>query len=123
MRDVCLYIVLAFHFLCVVMITTTLPSLLPQILGDVDHPLLVIMRECLSNVVDRRPTAVAILERINLQLSGEVEDDLVEKDKLQMIEELQRLQTECEELQVRGRVSHVVCATHDMYVCMYLFPR
>lgn len=99
-----MFIVVAFHFLCVVMITTTLPSLFPQILGDVDHPLLVIIRECLSNVVDHRPTAVTILERINLQLGGEVEDDLVEKDKLQMIEELQRLQTECEELQVRGSV-------------------
>lgn len=70
-----------------------------QLLGDIDHPLLTIVRECLSNIVDRRPTAAAILERIN-SLGGETEDDLVERDKLQMIEELQRLQTECEELQV-----------------------
>ena len=69
-------------------------------LGDADHPLLAIVRECLSNVADRRPTAVAILERVR-QLRAEAEDDLVERDKLQMIVELQRLTTECEELQVR----------------------
>ena len=84
-------------------------------LGDVDHPLLVIMRECLSNVVDRRPTAAAILERINLQILGEVKDDLVEKDKLQMIEELQRLQAEFEELQVRGDMYYVLCV-HSHHV-------
>lgn len=90
----------------------------PQMLGDRDHPLLEIVRECLSNVVDRRPTAAAILERIN-QLGGEGDDDLMENDKLQMIDELQRLQTECEELQVcpQSTIHHVLptfplCGTH-----------
>ena len=69
-------------------------------LGDADHHLLVMVRECLSNVVDRRPTAVAILSRIG-QLNQAVEDDLMAMDKLHMIEQLQRVQGECEELQVR----------------------
>ena len=72
-----------------------------QVLGDTDHPLLAIVRECLSNVADRRPTAVTILERVS-QLQAEAEDDVMERDKLQMIVELQRLSTECEELQVRS---------------------
>ena len=72
-----------------------------QVLGDTDHPLLSIVRECLSNVADRRPTAVTILERVS-QLQAEAEDDVMERDKLQMIVELQRLSTECEELQVRS---------------------
>lgn len=59
-----------------------------------------IVRECLSNVVDRRPTAVAMLERIN-QLGGETEDAPMAMDKLHMIEQLQRVQAEYEELQVR----------------------
>ena len=70
-----------------------------QVLGDVDHPLLAIVRQCLSNVADRRPTALGILERVS-QLRAEVEDDYMERDKLQMIVDLQRLTTECEELQV-----------------------
>jgi serine/threonine protein kinase len=69
-----------------------------QVLGDVDHPLLAIVRQCLSNVADRRPTALGILERVS-QLRAEVEDDYMERDKLQMIVDLQRLTTECEELQ------------------------
>lgn len=97
-----------FHFLhsCVhterklmIVFYTLLLPLDPQILGDVDHPLLDIVRECLSNVVDRRPTAVAILERVN-ELGEETEDDLMATDKLHMIEQLQRVQAECEELQV-----------------------
>ena len=59
------------------------------------------MRECLSNAMDRRPTAVAILVRVGWLQAG-VEDDLMERDKLQMIVELQRLTAECEELQVRA---------------------
>ena len=69
-------------------------------MGDTEHPLLAIVRECLSNVADRRPTAVDILERVG-QLQTEAEDDLVERDKLQMIVELQRLTAEFEKLQVR----------------------
>ena len=44
---------------------------------------------------------MTILERVS-QLQAEAEDDLMERDKLQMIVELQRLSTECEELQVRS---------------------
>ena len=73
-----------------------------------DHALLEIIRECLSNVADRRPTAAAILERIN-QLGEATEDDLVERDKLHMIEELQRLQSECEELQVCSPTVTMCC--------------
>ena len=90
-------------------------------LGDIDHPLLTIVRECLSNVVDRRPTAAAILERVN-QLGGEAEDELVEKDKLQMIEELQRLQTECEELQVCPHYT-MFSRLFPLYVCCNLQQR
>ena len=72
-----------------------------QVLGNVDHPLLAIVRQCLSNVAERRPTALGILERVS-QLRAEVEDDLMERDKLQMIIELQRLAIECEELQVNN---------------------
>ena len=43
---------------------------------------------------------MAILERVS-QLRAEADDDPVERDKLQIIVELQRLTTECEELQVR----------------------
>ena len=68
-------------------------------LGDVDHPLLAIVRQCLSNAAERRPTALGILERVS-QLRAEAEDDCMEKDKLQMIVDQQRLTTECEELQV-----------------------
>lgn len=95
-----LFYICGFHFLHFCVYTErklSIPS--PQILGDVDHPLLGIVRECLSNVVDRRPTAVAILERIN-EVGEETEDDLMAMDKLHMIEQLQRVQTECEELQV-----------------------
>lgn len=74
--------------------------MLSQVLETADHPLLGIMRECLSNVADHRPTAETILERVS-QLRAEADDDLVERDKLQIIVELQRLTTECEELQVR----------------------
>lgn len=42
---------------------------------------------------------MAILDSVK-GLQAQTEDDLVEKDKLQMIIELQRLTTECEELQV-----------------------
>ena len=73
--------------------------LISQVLGDTEHPLLAIVRECLSNVADRRPTAEDILQRVS-QLQAEAEDDMMERDKLQMIVELQRLTTECEELQV-----------------------
>ena len=70
-------------------------------LGDVDHPLLAIVRQCLSNAAERRPTALGILERVS-QLRAEVEDDFMERGKLQMIVELQRLAIECEELQVNN---------------------
>lgn len=80
-----------------------------QILGG-NHPLLDIVRECLSNVVDRRPTAVAILERIKeLNTGGEREDDLMAMDMLHMMEQLQRVQEECELLQVS---QCTVCINH-----------
>ena len=78
------------------------------------------MRECLSNVADRRPTAVAILERVS-QLRSEAEDDMVERDKLQMIVELQRLTAECEELQVRGvcPTGLLSCFPVGFYLCSF----
>ena len=79
-----------------------------QVLGDEEHPLLTVVRECLSNVVDRRPTAAAILERVSELGGGEAEEDLMERDKLQMIVELQRLQAEFEGLQVS--TSHSQCS-------------
>ena len=89
------------------------PPFSQQVLGDADHPLLVMVRECLSNVVDRRPTAAAILSRIG-QLNQTAEDDLMAMDKLHMIEQLQRVQGECEELQVS------IC--HYMYKCTLSTP-
>lgn len=77
-----------------------LHPLLPlQVLGDHDHPLLILIRECLDNIPLRRPNTRDILQRVG-EMSREGGDDLMAMDKLHMIEELQRVQLAYEEQQV-----------------------
>ena len=80
-------------------------------LGDHNHPLLILIRECLNNIPLRRPDTRDILQRVSV-MSMEGGDDLMAMDKLHMIEELQRVQLAYEEQQVSS--APAVVPTHLM---------
>ena len=74
-------------------------ALCPQVLGNHDHTLLVLIIECLSNRPARRPNADDIVKRIE-ELRKVDKKDLMTMDKMRLIEELQKLRSDFEELQV-----------------------
>ena len=87
----------------------------PQALGGGGrHPLLVLIEECLDNITSLRPDAVSVLGRLNHL--EEVQDDLMGRDRLHLIEELQRLRADYERMQVRlWSFKHCVC----VFVCIW----
>ena len=68
-------------------------------LGNHDHILLVLIRECLSHLPARRPNADDIVKRVE-ELRKVDKKDLMAMDKMRLIEELQKLRSDFEELQV-----------------------
>ena len=78
-------------------LTTYLPPS-PQILGDRDHFLIVLVRECLNNLPACRPNIASILKGLE-ELSREAEDDEMDKNKLQLMMELQRMSEELQKLE------------------------
>lgn len=68
-------------------------------LNDHDHTLVVLIRECLNNRPACRPDARNIIKRVE-RLRKEHKDDLMAMEKLQLIKELQKVQSDLGELQV-----------------------
>jgi len=90
-------------------------------MGDHDHALIVLIRECLNNLPACRPIVANILKRLD-ELSEVAEDDQMGKDKIHLMtelqrvsEELQNVQSRFEELQVWLAMStppHIPCVSY-----------
>lgn len=73
-----------------------------QNLGGRNHAFLVLIRECLNNAPSRRPDAREILRRLN-QFRVGAEGDQVHMDRLELMEQLQVVQKDLADLQVKLR--------------------
>ena len=89
-------------------------------MGDHDHALIVLIRECLNNLPACRPIVANILRRLE-ELSEVAEDDKMGKDKIHLMTELQRVSEELQNVQSRFEELQVCLAMNIPYPTSHVF--
>lgn len=81
-----------------------------QKLGDHNHTLLALIKECLSNKPTCRPDTKEVLRRLK-EFRIEAEGDEMHMDRLHLIERLQMVQSDLVELEVKLNIACIQTMT------------